>query len=678
MRKQTEKKTKHSGRRIADEILYQIGKSVLIVFFLVAVVVIVMVRSIVVSSNQKQLELESESASHQLIGFFEQYERAAGVLAVNPEVASVMAQTKAGDNILEADQMETVYHNLIKIAEDESNDVMTAWIADLDASVFTQSDGYTSEAGWDITTRPMYECIEKKQTLLTDPYVDTSSGETIVSAVSPVFDPTTGEVLGVAGMDISMGHIQEVMASYKIGKNGYLLLIAEDGTILYHPQTELIQQNFADINISQKVKDAVANKENLFTKYKMNGSTKFGVVNQAGETGYSVLSNLPLLEYYQKLIQTVLLLVAVFVAGIILIILSIKQSAAGLTKPIKELNHTAQQLAAGDLDVELHVTSEDEIGELGHSIEATVSRLKEYIVYIDEIADVLAHMSEGRLAVHLKNDYVGEFQKLKKAILEISTSMNEVMHGINDGSEQVSAGASDLAGASQILAEGAGTQAAAVQELVATTTSVAEQVEESRDAAEVSAEATERVTTMMEENQEKMKMMMEAVSKIHETSQQVVGIIQTIEEIADQTNLLPLNASIEAARAGEAGRGFAVVADEIGKLALESSKAANMTRDLISISMEEINKGNTIATDVMNSLEDSVDAVDRVNDMIRKTAENAALQADNMEHIRVGIEEIAQAVQDNSATAQETSATSEELAAQAATLNEMVQKFELC
>lgn len=142
--------------------------------------------------------------------------------------------------------------------------------------------------------------------------------------------------------------------------------------------------------------------------------------------------------------------------------------------------------------------------------------------------------------------------------------------------------------------------------------------------------------------------------------------------------MLSLNASIEAARAGEAGRGFAVVADEIGKLALESSKAANMTRDLISVSMEEINKGSTIATDVMNSLEESVHAVDHVNEMIRKTAENAAMQADNMEHIRVGIEEIAQAVQDNSATAEETSATSEELAAQAAALNEMVQKFELC
>lgn len=172
-------------------------------------------------------------------------------------------------------------------------------------------------------------------------------------------------------------------------------------------------------------------------------------------------------------------------------------------------------------------------------------------------------------------------------------------------------------------------------------------------------------------------MMMGAMNTIRETSQQVVGIIQTIEEIAEQTNLLSLNASIEAARAGELGKGFAVVADEIGKLALESSKAASMTRELIGVSMEEINKGNDIANGVMSSLEGSVSAVDRVNEMIKKTAEDAAIQAENMEQIRIGIDEIARGVNDNSAVSEETYATSEQLANQTVTLNELVQRFEV-
>ena len=255
--------------------------------------------------------------------------------------------------------------------------------------------------------------------------------------------------------------------------------------------------------------------------------------------------------------------------------------------------------------------------------------------------------------------------------------MNDVMEGINASSERVSVGACELANASQMLAESAELQAASVEQLAATTATVAEHVEESHRDAEASAKQTEKVTLMIEQNQEKMTMMMDAMNEIRQTSQQVVGIIQTIEEIADQTNLLSLNASIEAARAGEAGKGFAVVADEIGKLALESSKAASSTRELIEISMDEISKGNSVATDALNSLKDSVSAVDHVNDMIKKAAENSAVQAENMEQLRIGIDEIARGIQDNSAASQETSATSEELATQADLLNKMVQKFEL-
>ncbi len=116
-----------------------------------------------------------------------------------------------------------------------------------------------------------------------------------------------------------------------------------------------------------------------------------------------------------------------------MIVLSIRKSAARLSKPIKELNHTAQQLAAGDLDVHLEIKSEDEIGELGESIKKTVTRLKEYILYIDETAEVLAKMADGKLSIELKNDYAGEFQKIKNAMLNSSASMSNVMKGIIEG-----------------------------------------------------------------------------------------------------------------------------------------------------------------------------------------------------------------------------------------------------
>jgi len=677
MEKKKEKKA-HSGKRIADEILLQVGRSVLLVFLVVAVVAIFMMQWIIVASKKSELTLQSTAAANQLTGFFERYAKASAQLAVNPEIQYVLTETKQGDNILETDKMDTVRQNMANIVDTDAKNITAVWIADMDASVFTQSDGATSESDWDITGRVWYKpCMETGSTVLTEPYLDSARGEMVLSAVTPVYDAAGGEIIGVAGIDVSLEHLTDIMNGYKIGNKGYIFLLSEEGTVIYHPQEEMKQKNISEVDISQNIKDAVTAGKEQFLKYKADGTTKYGLVGQVGTTGYTVISNMPFTEYYSQLIFMIAALVVVFAAGILMIVLSIKGSAARLSKPIKELNHTAQQLAAGDLDVQLDITSEDEIGELGKSIGKTVARLKEYITYIDETAEVLGQIANGKLRVELKNDYVGEFQKIKDAMLNISSSMHDVMQRISDSSERVSVGASELADASQMLAEGAQTQASFVQELATTTTTVTEQVEENRKDAELSAKATVHVTDMMEQNHDKMKLMMDAMDKIRETSQKVVGIIQTIEEIAEQTNLLSLNASIEAARAGELGKGFAVVADEIGKLALESSKAANMTKELISVSMEEISKGNEIANNVMDSLEKSVEAVNDVNGMIKKTAEKAIHQVENMEQIRIGIDEIAKGVNDNSAVSEETYATSEQLANQTESLNEMVQRFEL-
>ncbi len=673
-----QEKTKIPKKGIETKILRQIGGSVILVLLLIEIVSICMVGWLFFSSKKAELTQESNAAANQLTGFLEQYTKSVEQLAVNPEIRQVMAETKPGDYMMDAEKADTAMENLIGIAKTDTENVLSAWMSDLDTSSLAQSDGFISDESWDITGRGWYGCIETGEPILTEPYLDSSTGKMILSAACPVFDDATGTVLGAVGMDISLEHMTDIMSEYKIGRSGYILLLSENGTFLYHPQSDIIRKNIKDVNISENAMDAVLSGTNKFLAYQVDGHTKYGSLKTAGDTGYLVLSCLPFGEYYATLIAMVIALMLIFAAGIFLIAFRIKKSARNLTKPILELNHTAQQLADGNLDVQLVITSEDEIGALGNSFQKTVSRLKEYIAYIDETAEVLSRIADGKLSIDLQHDYAGEFRKIKTALLNISDSMNQVMMGINESSERVSVGASELASASQILAEGAETQAAAVEQLAATANTVTDQVENSLRETETSAKATAKATAMIEENQEKMKRMMEAMNKIQETSQKVVGIIQTIEEIASQTNLLSLNASIEAARAGDAGRGFAVVADEIGKLALESSKAASTTKELIEISMEEINKGNTIAVGAMDSLKESVTVVGKVNEMIQGTAENAVVQAESMKQIRIGIEEIAHGIQDNSAASQETSATSEELASQADALNKMVQRFELC
>jgi len=668
--------TKANAQGITAQIISQIGKSVVIVLGLIALITVVLMYSAITSGKETELTLESQATSNQIADFFNGYAKMTAQLAVNPQIVELERSATTGESLLDETLYDTVYQNMVNCTMTDSENILATWIADIDANQVTQSDLFTSGDGWEFFDRPWSVCTKLGTTILTEPYVDASTGRMILSAVTPVFE-TNGEALGVAGMDIAMDQIMVVMSQQKIGNTGYIMLLSSNGLMIYHPNQEWVEKNISETGITGNVLSLVENKTEGFVKFKENGQTKYGYVDMVGETGYMVISSMSSGEFYSQILITILILLAIFIIGMLLIVRGMKTTAGKITKPILELNKTAQKLAAGDLDVELNVTSQDEVGELGKSISDTVSRLKEYIIYIDEISDVLAQMSDGKLAIELKNEYIGEFHKVKVALEDISESMNDVMIGITDSAIQVSGGAEELAKASQSLAEGAGTQAAAVQELVATVTTITEQVEENKEDAEKSAKETEHVTEMMEESQSQMNLMMDAMDKIYESSQQVVGIIQTIEEIADQTNLLALNASIEAARAGDAGKGFAVVAGEIGKLAEESGKAVNKTRDLITLSLNEIKHGNELASEVVESLKTSVDAIERVNDMIQKTSENASYQADSMEQIKAGIEEISNGIQESSAIAEESSATSEELAAQAITLSDMVQKFEL-
>ena len=676
----TEKKIKVkksvNKKGIGQQIQKQIGISVTVVMAVIAVVTLLQMNNMGTTANDTELRLESEAAALQLEKFFAPFERMVEQQAVNTEVKAIMNTTGKGSDIKKNVKYSTVLNNMLDTKKLDDSTIMAVWVADIDANVVTQSDNFTSGADFDITSRPWFKCTQTGTTFITDPYVDASTGQKILSIAAPV-NNAMGKAIGVSGMDVSLESMMNLMGTYRIGDDGYVMLLTGSGTFIYHPDTELMDTKIQDLNVSQNVLSAIESQSAELIKYTIDGETKFGYLTPIGDTGFMALSCITAGQYYKAVMLAIAVLSAVFILGFIFIIVCVRRISNKIVSPLIELNETAEMLAKGNLDVSINVSSEDEVGELGRSIEKTVNRLKEYIDYIDEISEVLTTMANGKLAIQLKYAYVGEFQKVKEALIHISESMNDVMTNITETANQVSVGSDDLAKAAQGLAEGSESQAAAVQELLATATTVADQVEENKNDSEKSAVHTREVTMMMEESQKQMGQMREAMDKIQESSNKVVGIIKTIEDIAEQTNLLSLNASIEAARAGEAGRGFAVVAGEIGNLANESARAVNTTRDLIGVSLSEIEKGNTLVKDVVDSLSRAVSKVEEVNEMIQKTAESAEVQMQSVNQIRDGVEEMSQSIQDNSAMAEETSATSEELAAQAVTLNELVQMFEL-
>ena len=348
--------------------------------------------------------------------------------------------------------------------------------------------------------------------------------------------------------------------------------------------------------------------------------------------------------------------------AVILAAFSVLVCIFGIVRPARkssiELKSIIDGIEAGkgDLTKRIEVKGKDEIAQMGNGINVFIKSLQGIMKKITNSSNALDKMvNEVQESVSSVNLNACD---ISAGMQELSSSMEEVsatVFTINNNANTIVSHVKELADASKDLssyADGMKKRAAHIEQ---------DAVANKNDASNVVSGILESLQKAVDDSK--------SVERVGDLTEEILSI-------SSQTNLLALNASIEAARAGEAGKGFAVVADEIGKLALESSKAASMTRELIGVSMEEINKGNEIANGVMVSLEESVSAVGRVNDMIKKTAENAVLQAENMEQIRTGIDDIAQGVNDNSAVSEETYATSEQLATQTVTLNEMVQRFE--
>lgn len=349
----------------------------------------------------------------------------------------------------------------------------------------------------------------------------------------------------------------------------------------------------------------------------------------------------------------------------------------GITKPVSEIDSVARKIADGQLNESIHYQSRDELGVLAQNFNKTVSRLRDYVNYIDEISSVLDEVADGNLIFHLTYDYAGEFAKVKQALEHISDSLNQTMTQINQSAEQVSAGSDQVASGSQALSQGATEQASAIEELAASINDISQQVnlnaKNASDASTKAAMVGEQITS----SNESMHQMTAAMDQISEKSAQIGKIIKTIEDIAFQTNILALNAAVEAARAGEAGKGFAVVADEVRSLASKSAEASKDTALLIEGSVQAVEKGTQIANSTAQQLIQVVSGAQEIVKTIDVIAEASKNQADSIHQVTQGVDQISSVVQTNSATAEESAAASEELSGQAQILKSLVGRFKL-
>lgn len=379
--------------------------------------------------------------------------------------------------------------------------------------------------------------------------------------------------------------------------------------------------------------------------------------------------------FSSKAVSTIKMLnVVIFLLNFVCIIMTGIIVYKKILNPIKEIELAANQMRKGNLDIEMKYKSNDELGKLANSIQSTIISMRNYI---NDIDTVLYKISKGQMNISIQMEYIGDFKRIKKSMLNIAESLSETLGQFSTSARYVRKASEEVALSSEKLSQGAIEQASVVEEFTASIQEITDSIDKNTEYIEVTNKKSSDSKDNALEGSNFMDKMLEAINQIDVSSKDIVKIIKIIDSISNQTNLLSLNANIEAARAGEAGKGFTVVATEVRLLADQSSQAVKSISEIIKESLERVEQGKKIAYDTSNKLKEIVKSTEETAKLTNTILEISEKQKICLADIQYGTEQVGNLVNMNNSTSQENFTISKELSEQADILNTMIEKFNI-
>ena len=389
----------------------------------------------------------------------------------------------------------------------------------------------------------------------------------------------------VISADVSLQRIAVIVNSFvKMNDAAAFLIDTNDGTILAHRDSSLVSTKL-DTSNKDAFLSSVAKKisDNDYDTCELNGNlTGFETVSG---TNWVLVSYIPDKIIYADVNSLRTKMVVIAVVALLVLIVLVERIIHLVVKPVRSLTKTITTMADGDFTIDVKVKGSDEIGHMGRSVRHSLDSIRGMLYEIHEISDRVSEQSDTT-----NNLSVGMYDSASvqaKSMQELNVTVDELSRSISE------------------IADNATTLAMVVSDTKQTSTKVESHMQQTVTASIQGKNDMRQVNDAMETISSSIRKLDQAIDKVGKSSEEIEKIVSVIGNIADETNLLSLNASIEAARAGEAGKGFAVVATEIGKLAQTSTESVGHIVELINEVTGLVQETIKQAADSMKNIDDS-------------------------------------------------------------------------